>query len=431
MFSAFGLETVRLGLKNLRLHKLRSFLTALGIIFGVAAVICMLSISEGASASEMELIELLGTHNIIVKSIKPDRGTEISQETNRLLSYGVTRKDVERIGITIPHIREIVPMREVCFEVTSGAKRFAAAVVGAPAEFFRTVNVPLASGRAIQANDLATRAKVCVIGDEVKKQMFPLEDPIGRTITAANLGSGAIPYEIIGVMARVLTAGRPARGIGERDLNTDVLIPLTTTDARYGDMIVSITSGSEELRKVEYSDLYLRVDELDNVIPVSEMVTRVLEHSHDAEKDYEVQVPLARLRLAEQERANRQITLGTIAGVSLLVGGIGIMNIMLASVTERTREIGVRRALGAKQRHVVSQFLIETVVLSTAGGLLGIALGCAGAWVITELAGWDTIVRAWTIAVSFGLSVMVGVFFGMYPAIAAAKLDPIEALRHE
>jgi putative ABC transport system permease protein len=335
------------------------------------------------------------------------------------------------IEATIPHIERVVPMREVCFEVSYGSRRYGAKVVGAPASFFRTINVGVSAGRPIEPHDLTTRAKVCVIGDEVRRRLFAFEDPIGRSLTANNLGAGAIPYEVVGVMERVLTAGRPARGIGERDLNSDVIIPLTTADTRYGDTIASYTAGTREMRKIEYSDVYIRVSDLEHVKPVSEMISRAIEYKHESEKDVQVQVPLARLRLAEQEKRNRQITLGAIAGISLLVGGIGIMNIMLASVTERTREIGIRRALGAKQRHITTQFLIETVVLSTAGGVVGIALGATGAWVITELAGWETIVRAWTVAVSFGLSVMIGVFFGMYPAVAAAKLDPIEALRHE
>ena len=431
MFRFVGTETLLLGLKNLRLHKLRSFLTTLGIVFGVGAVICMLSISEGASASEMELIRLLGTHNVIVKSVKSDKGSQVSQQSSWILTYGLTEKDLERIRKTVPHIERMVPMREVCFKVGRGSRTYPAPVVGTTADFFHTVNVPIRSGRPLTPDDLRMKAKVCVIGDEVRKQLFALEDPVGRTLTAYSAGSIGIPYEIVGVMDRVMTAGRPARGIGERDLNSDVLIPFTTADARYGDMIFNLRAGSMERTRNEYSDLYVQVDELEHVVPVSELVQWALMHDHADKQDVEVQVPLARLRLAEKEKRNRQITLGAIASISLLVGGIGIMNIMLASVTERTREIGIRRALGAKQRQIASQFLIETVVLTTAGGVLGILLGWAGAAMITELAGWPTIVRAWTVVLSFGLSVVIGVFFGMYPAVAAAKLDPIEALRHE
>jgi len=428
--TGFSLETIRLGLKNLRLHKLRSLLTALGIIFGVGAVICMLSISEGASASEMELIRLLGTQNIIVKSVKPDRGSAISESNTFILRYGVTRKDMAVIKATVPHISRLVPLREVAYEVSYADQRLGATVVGADPAFFEVVAVPADLGRFICPYDAESRTKVCVIGDAVRKRLFTFEDPLGKTLTVHNRTSGAIPFQVVGVLKPVLTAGAPARGLGERDLNHDVFIPLATADARYGDTIFTVRSGSREAQTVECSDLYVEVDDMDRVLPVSRMISRIMEYYHE-KKDYEIKVPLERLQLAQKEKHNRQITLGAIAGVSLLVGGIGIMNIMLASVTERTREIGIRRALGARQRHIVAQFLVETVVLSTAGGLLGIILGWGGAWVITQSVGWPTIIQAWTVLVSFGLSVMVGIFFGMYPAVSAAKLDPIQALRYE
>ena len=185
-----------------------------------------------------------------------------------------------------------------------------------------------------------------------------------------------------------------------------------------------------DLFRRELSGLYITANSLEDVIPVSEMVRRVFEKNHE-KGDYNVRVPLARLKLAEKKKRNQQLMLGFIASISLLVGGIGIMNIMLATVIERTREIGIRRALGARRRHITVQFLVETIVLSTAAGLVGIALGWAGAWIINQAAGWDTIVQGWTMVICFSLSVLVGVFFGMYPATAAARLDPIEALRHE
>ena len=423
-------ETVSLGLKNLRLHKLRSLLTALGIIFGVAAVICMLSISEGASASEMELIKLLGTQNIIVHSVKPDRGTAVSQGNTQLLEYGIQPEDLAVIKATIPQIGTIAPLREVAFEVSHGARRYGATVVGTDARFFELVSVSVAEGRTLTQHDEAALKKVCVIGDEVRARLFAYRDPIGESVTVHARTTGPVPFTVVGVLQRVRTAGTPARGIGERDMNSDVLIPFRTADRRFGDTTYKLSSGSREMRKVPYSDLYIGVDSMDDVLEVSQMVARALEHGHET-ADYEIKVPLERLRLAEKEKANRQITLGAIAGISLLVGGIGIMNIMLASVTERTREIGIRRALGARQAHITQQFLVETVVLSTTGGMIGVALGWLGALLITQAVGWPTIVQPWAIGISFGLSMMVGIFFGIYPAMMAARLDPIEALRHE
>ena len=428
--AGISIETVRLGMKNIRLHKLRSFLTTLGIICGVGAVICMLSIGEGASEAEMALIRLLGTHNVIIQSVMPQWGGAVSEARSRLLDYGLTRQDLDIISQTIPHTRRVVPLREVAFEVSSGARRHPVKVVGAEPAFFEVVQIKVARGRVIRDVDQRDTTKVCVIGAGVAEVLFAYEDPIGQTVNVDSMAGNMIPFEVVGVLERVETAGLPAKGIGERDLNTDVFIPLTTADQRFGDIRSRITSGTRELSRCVYSDLYVEVDELENVRAVAEMLAQALAHTH-RHLDYGVQVPLERLRIAESEKRRRQITLGAIAGISLLVGGIGIMNIMLATVTERTREIGIRRALGAKRRHITIQFLIEAVVLTTVGGLIGIAGGAAGAHVITRWAGWPTVIHEWTILVSFGLAVAVGVFFGIYPAAAAARLDPIEALRHE
>ncbi len=425
----FGIETVKLGLNNLRLHKLRSLLTSLGIIFGVAAVICMLSISEGASADEMRLIQLLGTKNIIINSVKPQQTGQSSSRNTNLIAYGIHDEDVGSIKNTVPHIEHVVPMKAVAFQARHGEHKAVMKVVGTTPEFFEVVNVSVSSGRSLSAMDAAEKLNVCVIGDEVRQELFPFTDPLGQTIVAAKQ-NGGVPFTVIGVLEPVQTAGAPARGVEERNLNREILVPFPTATTRFGETTVRRTSGSREMTKVQYSGLYVTVDELEHVLPVSEMVKRVLEHNHKT-LDYDVRVPLAQLKLAEKKERNRKLTLGFIAGISLLVGGIGIMNIMLATVTERTREIGIRRALGARQRHITVQFLVETVVLSTTGGIIGAIAGIIGAHLVSHLAEWQTVVSVWSVGVSFGLSVLVGIFFGMYPALAAAQLDPIEALRHE
>ncbi len=429
MHTGLVVQTVRLGLKNLHLHKLRSFLTTLGIICGVAAVICMLSISEGASEAEMALIRLLGTHNVIIQSVKPEGAGSITQASSYVLAYGLTRADLDLIRTTIPHVQHVVPLREVAFECSFGAVQFPSAIVGTEPAFFRTVHVTLAQGRFLEAVDQDQAAAVCVIGDEVRRRLFAFEDPIGKTITVNTMTSGRIPYTVVGVLNRVDTAGRPAKGVSDRNLNTDVYIPLKTADARYGDLRVKISSGTREYTRCTYSDFYVQVDAIENVLGVSEMLKQALAHRHP-DPDYAVRVPLERLKIAEAEKRRRQITLGAIAGISLLVGGIGIMNIMLATVTERTREIGIRRALGAKRRHITMQFLVESLILSSVGGLFGVIFGAGGALIITVYVGWPTVIHNWTILVSLGLALAVGVFFGIYPAAAAARLDPIEALRH-
>lgn len=424
-----SVETIALGLNNLRLHKLRSLLTSLGIIFGVAAVICMLSISEGASADEMRLIQLLGTRNIIVNSVKPEENQRSTQGNTNMVEYGITRDDVQMIKASVPRIDNIVPLRTVSFRARHGENQGQMQTVGTTPEFFDVVNVRVGMGRALTHVDNQKRSNVCVLGSAAREALFPYKDPIGETILVERFPS-SIPFTVVGVLATIETAGAPERGVQERDLNREIFVPFDTAITQFSEITMRRTAGARELIKMQFSGLYVNVADTDYVLPVSEMVRRVFEHNHD-KRDYEIRVPLRSLKLAERKKRNNQYTLGFIAGISLLVGGIGIMNIMLASVTERTREIGIRRALGARQRHITIQFLIETVVLSTAGGLLGAVLGVAGAHIITQLADWNTIIRAWSVIVSFSLSVLVGIFFGLYPAISAAKLDPIEALRYD
>jgi putative ABC transport system permease protein len=424
-----SIETFRLGLNNLRLHKLRSLLTSLGIIFGVAAVICMLSISEGASADELRMIQLLGTRNIIINSVKPSTTTQASEGASNLVEYGITRNDVAIIEETVSNVDHVVPLKTIAYKARHGEHQAALNVVGTTPEFFEVVNIRVGRGRRISSEDLSQGANICVIGEQVRRELFPFKDPLGESVLADRFPS-AVPFTVVGVLEEVQTAGAPARGVEERNLNREILVPFSTANTQFGETTRRMGAGSREFIKMQYSGLYVTVDKLENVIPVSKLIERVFEHGH-AELDYEVKVPLARLQLAQKKKRNNQLTLGFIAGISLLVGGIGIMNIMLATVTERTREIGIRRALGARQRHIIVQFLVETVVLSTTGGCVGVVLGIAGASAISQLADWETIVRAWSVLVSFGLSMLVGIFFGMYPAISAAKLDPIEALRYE
>lgn len=422
-------ETIQLGVRNLLLHKLRSLLTVLGIIFGVAAVICMLSVTEGASADELRTIQLLGTRNIIVDAVQPQQSTQASQGNTSLLEYGIKPEDVRMIQASIPHIESVTRLRNVSDQVRYRDRKCNATVTGVEPTFFHAVNIDLRFGRTITDEDMLNAQAVCVIGDDIRRELFGHEDAIGATILA-NRYPTAVPFTVVGVLKNVQTAGAPERGVEERNLNREVLIPFSSSTKYFGEIMRKQRAGTRELSKVLISGLIIQVDEIEHVLPVSEMVKRVFEYKHP-QMDYEIKVPLAKLKIAEQKKHNNQLVLGFIAGVSLLVGGIGIMNIMLATVTERTREIGVRRALGAKRRDITVQFLIETVVLSTGGGLVGVVLGWIGSTVLSRYAEWQPIVQPQYMALSFGLSVLVGLVSGMYPAIQAARLDPIEALRHE
>lgn len=420
-------RTVRLGLKSLWLHRLRSMLTVLGIVFGVCSVIAMLAIGEGASFEAQEQIKNLGSQNIILRSVKPPDEQKVTGNQSFVLYYGLTYADIRRIRATIPGVTVVVPGRIIREYLWNVGRRVDGEVVGTVPWYPEMRNQRVAVGRFFTETELEDSTSVCVITAEAAARLFPIYSPIGETVRV-----GGNYYRVVGVMeprGRGGKATEGAEGVQAGSVNR-VFIPLTTALARFGETVVKQRSGSREAERVELHEVTVKVEDRNEVVNVSQAIKDILKSNHKKE-DYEMTVPLELLKRAERTKQIFNVVLGSIAAISLLVGGIGIMNIMLASVTERTREIGIRRALGAKQRDIIVQFLIETVILSGAGGLIGVSLGVAIPFMVTWFAGMVTIVTWWSPALAFAISGLVGVVFGIYPALRAANMDPVEALRHE
>ena len=432
----FLLANVRLGLRNLALHKLRSLLTAMGIIFGVAAVIIMVAIGQGAKEQARAQMDKLGPRNIVVRSVIPPESTE-NTENSRVVTYGVTNEDLARFR-DMPGLVSVVPMRNTGQPVVRGDVRApTATVIATTPDLFRTINLSLSRGQYFDDEHYENQATVCVMGAETAKQLFPYDDPLGQTVQLGNTGVGTLVVEIIGVLDPTgLRAGSDKQAIIDRDIDADVYIPLSLAQTVLGDMIVKREQGALRLEEVELSEVWLQADSVAGVERAAGIAGAAA--GLPERQDVQVKAPIQILRAAEkQERIFNFIMVG-IAAFSLIVGGIGIMNIMLATVTERTKEIGIRRALGAKQRHITLQFLIETTAISLSGGLLGIAIGWGGAELLpviirtfTETDDYATVVPGWIVAGSFIVSGLIGVGFGLYPAVKAARMNPIEALRHE
>ena len=417
------LRNLRLGLENLLLHKLRSMLTMLGIVFGVGSVIAMLSVGEGASRQALNQIRRLGSHNIIISAEKAMEDEDsITSGRKRVVVYGLTYADHRRISETFSTVKHTVPAKLLRKRSRLRGRMTDVRLVGTTERWFELVQRDIIAGRILTQEDIAERRAVAVITEDVARKQLAVEHILGQPL---RIGSDI--YEVVGV---VRNEGGEGTTIQTPDRANDVYIPLPIARERYGDIDMQIQSGSFNREEVELHQIIVSVDELKNVEPTAKAIERMLTTSHKM-KDYRIHVPLALLRQARETQRTFNIVLGSIACISLLVGGIGIMNIMLASVTERTREIGVRRAIGAKKRQIVHQFLVETIVLSSCGGLIGVLLGLLVPLVISKLAGMPTVVTSWSVGLSLVISVAVGIIFGIYPAIRAANLDPIEALRHE
>jgi putative ABC transport system permease protein len=415
---------LRLSLHSLLVHRLRSVLTILGIVLGVASVIIMLAVGEAARQEAVQQIQELGATNIIVRSVKPSEDNK-ERADGELLTFGVTLEDLERIEATIPSVTSVVPMREFPKDVRYQDHKLQVRIVAVMPNYLSQNGLRLSKGRFFINLDNENYENVAVLGAETAELLFPIEDPLGRSVSI-----DGNYYRVVGVTERRTPTASAGGSLTSQDYNRDVYIPFATNRVRFGSIMVEMKSGSFKMEKFELSQVTVVVDRMENVRRTAEIIQGTLDQYH-TQKDTSITVPLDLLERAEKTQRIFTLVLGAIASVSLVVGGIGIMNIMLATVTERTREIGIRRALGAKQRDIAWQFLVETMTLSSLGGLLGVGLGLGSSLLVTRFFAFPTIIRPWSTLLAFAVSAVVGLVFGTYPARRAARMDPIEALRHE
>ena len=416
------INEIRSGISTLLLHKLRSLLTMLGMVFGVSSVIAMLAVGEGAGQEAMERIQKLGSTNIILDSTKPAAEESGGNAQVRMSIYGLTYDDYQRISETVPYVKKTAPVKLLRKPAQFGDRNMDLRIVGTTPDWFNLVQRKVLAGRVITQRDIDTLSRVAVLTENGARRLLAGQGSIG-----SNVRIGGALFKIVGIVQSQEIEGA---SIESPDRGSDAYVPLSAVRARFGDIDTIRTAGSELREKVELHQIIAQTEDKEDVEQAAAALKSMLGRFHDKE-DYQMHVPLELLRQARATQRTFNIVLGSIAGISLLVGGIGIMNIMLASVTERTREIGIRRAIGAKRKKIIRQFLIETVVLSTVGGLIGIAIGFLVPNLITRFAGMPTVVTADSLILALGISMASGIVFGIYPAARASKLDPIIALRHE
>src|SRR5246127_5166378 len=411
------LPDLRLGLQNLMLHRLRSLLTMLGMIFGVAAVVSMLSIGAGARQKIMAVIEQMGVRNLIVEA-KETTDWQAHRKARRI-SPGLTLQDYRMILDNVDGLAASTPRKRfVPSKTIPKAQQDAPTVYGVNPSYAAIAGLQVSEGRFFDQQEEEHAAPICVLGTGAKASLFGAVNAIGQYVKVDEQW-----FRVVGVVGPQLSAPSEASGLPTEDLNNIIYVPLNSA-------LFRLENSYSELRD-EIDGVYLNLRDSAEVVPGSRIVRAVLDSSHHGAGDFRLIVP-AEL-LAEQKRTERlfNAVMVAIASISLLVGGIGIMNIMLASILERTREIGVRRAVGARQRDIIRQFVVEAVLISFMGGSFGIAFGFIMSRLIAWLAGWSTIVTASSILLAFLVSITVGLVFGIYPAVKAARLDPVEAIRYE
>jgi putative ABC transport system permease protein len=416
-----AVDIALLGLRSLTVHKVRSLLTALGILFGVWSVIAMLAISEGASYQSQLHLREMGSANIIVRSVKPPQDSGATAASRGALIYGLTRQDVACLRGNLPGVQKCVSTHQTLRYAHANGKNVLVTLIATEPSYADVVQMDMEDGWFIRDVDVLRHRPHCVVTRFLADRLFAYEDPLGQTVRVAGE-----PLVIVGILSRL------PRTLAEGviDAGSCVIIPQSTDRSRFGEYSVVVAQGVFMMEKVDVSQVILQMADEKAVLEGAEIARSLMKRRHE-ESDYETIVPRELLEQIRKQSRLWSIVFMVIASVSLVVGGIGIMNIMLASVTERTREIGIRRALGAKRTDIIVQFLVESVTLTTVGGVIGIAIGITVPWGVEKLLNFMTIVTASTLLVPFLMAVVVGLASGLYPALRAAKLDPIVALRHE
>ncbi len=402
-------------INNLKAQKARTVLTALGIVFGVGSVIGMLSIGAGAREESLRLIEKLGVRNILVDSIAATSTEELQQR--RRASQGLNERDIRILESNLDGVEALSPRRTLYPGRLLPKPNAGTPLLQGVRPSFSTIHALEAmEGRLLTESDEVSNAAVCVVGQAAKINLFGYDAAVGKKLKVNDTW-----LEVVGVLAEQV--GDSGTGVKIQDRNSAIFIPLTTFQYRFWD--------TTRFLKDEFDGVDIRLREGVDSVQSAKVVSAILASTHRSVEDYVVTIPAALLEQQKKTQAIFTYVMVAIAAISLIVGGIGIMNIVLATVMERTREIGIRRAIGARRSDIVRQFLIESILISVGGGLAGIAFGIGLSWLIATVAEWNTIVTPLSVGVAFGVSVCVGVLFGIYPAMKAAEIDPIEALRYE
>ena len=417
------LELASDGVRNLARHKLRSFLTALGVIFGVASVLAMIAVGEGAKREILKQIEALGTTNIIINTRTPP--PDESSAAAGLFEYGLTFRDAAQMALTLPAVLKALPAHDRAAWITMGARRLPATLRGVTPGYLHALRGRPVIGRLLTDADERDKRRVCVVRESLLRASRYNGDPL-----RLDLKIGGLFYRVVGVLADEAfnSPGSSVLGVGP-DANM-VYAPFTSVVDRFGVSKRERIATGWRTTRVELSQILCVVDREAHVFDTAKGVETILASFH-TKKDYEVSVPLELLKSRQKAQMVFNITLPIIAGVSLLVGGIGILNIMLASVMERTSEIGVRRAVGATRADIVQMFLMETLMLSILAGVVGLGVGLAAVATLRWATGWSAAITAWSVALSLSVACGAGVVFGVYPARRAAMLEPVAALRHD